>query len=294
MSAPTAPRGRACAALGDMTLTIFRTEEAFADGTVGTVVGVDGAPRTGELFSVPEGPSGAPDGLWGGRLFDEVVIEDVVAPHDATGWFAGQRLLRRVEGAENIDMSRCVRADATFADCASLEAIDVSRWRTGRLESAACMFDGCASLECLDVSRWDTGRLEDATGMFSGCRGLVVMDVTGWDTSRLSYAPRMFMNCDALERLDVSRWDVRALADARDMFCNCSRLATLDVSRWDARSLARASWMFADCASLEAVDVSRWDARSLADATGMFSGCPAGAGASLTRRGRDGAERDER
>ena len=65
------------------------------------------------------------------------------------------------------------------------------------------MFKDCKSLVMLDLSNFKTDRLEDMSEMFSGCSKLTVLNLNNFSTSKANYDSNVFQGCNALTTVRV-------------------------------------------------------------------------------------------
>ena len=59
-----------------------------------------------------------------------------------------------------------------FAECSSLNNINLSNFNTNNVINMEWMFFGCSSLTNIDLSNFNTNNVTDMEGMFSDCSSL--------------------------------------------------------------------------------------------------------------------------
>lgn len=160
------------------------------------------------------------------------------------------------ENVTEINFNGCVYTDLVvdmngfFQWCVSLEAIDLSGWRTRNTEKMAGMFSHCESLTELDVSALDTRNVRTFDEMFAGCESLVSLDLSSFSSASLKYVGEMFYDCKSLTTLDISTIDTSRCEDFAGMFNGCSSLTVLDLSHFDFSKATRTTYMFYGCTNL--------------------------------------------
>ena len=138
------------------------------------------------------------------------------------------------------------------------------------------MFAECISLESVDLSGLDTSNVQDMYAMFENCMMLTDLDLSGFDTSRVLDMNSMFFGCESLKHLDLSGFDTRRVWDMGYMFCYCVDLRSVSLGSFDTGRVEDMGYMFAECRMLQSLDLSRFDTAMVEDTTDMFLNCPAG------------------
>lgn len=90
--------------------------------------------------------------------------------------FYGCKNLKELKGIKNLVNSKTVDINTMFADCSSLEEIDISDWDTSGVEDFSRMFDGCFNLKKI-TGIIDMKSCKQYAGMFgvnqgTGCKNL--------------------------------------------------------------------------------------------------------------------------
>jgi hypothetical protein len=90
--------------------------------------------------------------------------------------FYGCKNLKELKGIKNLVNSKTVDVNTMFADCSSLEEIDISDWDTSGVEDFSRMFDGCFNLKKI-TGIIDMKSCKQYAGMFgvnqgTGCKNL--------------------------------------------------------------------------------------------------------------------------
>lgn len=116
-----------------------------------------------------------------------------------------------------------------FAECKELKEIKgLDKWNTNMFYACGLMFKNCSSLEALDLSNWQMGNVQTTNEMFAYCDNLeTIGDVSKWDVSNVKDMSKMFYYCGHLE-CDCSSWKLH-------IRCN-----TYKVSTWTSRRIFNA------------------------------------------------------
>ena len=168
-------------------------------------------------------------------------------------------------------LSAVTRPDAMFAQCSSLEAINVGAFDMSNATTMYMMFQDCSSLTTLDVENWNTDSCTSFNQMFQRCTNLETLDVSNWNTSKATNFDFMFAECENLEALDVSDFDTARATTMQQMFSNCRSLTELDVTNFDVRNNKNFSYMFRGCSGITDLDVSGFVTTSGQWFNGMFN-----------------------
>lgn len=115
-----------------------------------------------------------------------VEIEGPIRPIRMDGWFEKAMCLERFEGLDQLDASELLSLHDTFADCISIESVDLSSWEANKIEDCTQCFKGCSNLIRTDIS----GLLKDPRRSI--------------DSLRISH-DSMFFNCGRLEEVRISK-----------------------------------------------------------------------------------------
>ena len=162
-----------------------------------------------------------------------------------------------------------------FAECNSIEKIDVSGWDTSNVTSLRGIFCHCYSLtEITGLENWNTANVQDMHGIFQADRELRTLNVSNWDTTNATNMKGIFNDCVNLTNLDLSGWNTDKVEEMNSMFSNCISLTTIgNIKKWNTSKVTNMAWMFNMCNNLETQDVSGWDTRNVTDMNNMFSNC---------------------
>ena len=147
---------------------------------------------------------------------------------------------------ERIDISGWNTSNArnfinTFAGCIKLkEIIGIEDLDTSNVVELTNMFYQCQSLETLDVSKWKTKKVDSITGFVNRCNKLkTIKGLENWDYENLSWVTYAFSDCPLLDNIDLSSWDFLYCSSlhfrtAHNMFTESPKLQ--DKTKWPKHS----------------------------------------------------------
>ena len=115
-----------------------------------------------------------------------------------------------------IDATGCLIIEPQSGEFGRLDDFSKSPWSKYRnnvisakvrkrvsLESASHMFADCSSLESVDLSGLDTSNVTGMPKIFEGCSSLQSLDISGWDISKVTRMESMFSGCSSLTSLKL-------------------------------------------------------------------------------------------
>ena len=141
-----------------------------------------------------------------------------------SGMFSGCSSLKKLD-LSKWDVSNVKYNSMLFAECKELKEIKgLDKWNTNMFYACGLMFKKCSSLETLDLSNWKMGKVQSTNEMFYDCYNLTTIgDVSNWDVSNVKDMQSMFYNCGKLE-CDCINWKLH-------IRCNISKLSTYTTRR---------------------------------------------------------------
>jgi surface protein len=187
-------------------------------------------------------------------VFDPSFAE--ARPTSCSGWFSGMTNLQSITGMkEYLNTNRVEYMAFMFANCSSLETLDLSAFYTNNVKTMYGMFRNCSALQTLDVTKLKTGRVESMFSMFEGCSSLTSLDVSRFNTRYVTSFESMFENCYSLKKLDLSAFDTHNVTNMMRMFIECQELSTIIVGdKWTMENVdmenSGSDLMFYDCYKL--------------------------------------------
>ena len=164
-----------------------------------------------------------------------------------------------------------------FADCSSLESVDLSGFDASNVTSMYRMFYNAAKLETISFpENFDTSKVTTMKQMFYGCTSLISLDLDSFDGDALTTVQYMFNGCSALESVSFENsFNCSLLTDTSYMFNGCSKISSIDISMITAPNLQTAAYMFNNCKLLQVIDMRKVVAKSITNITSMFANCNA-------------------
>lgn len=192
---------------------------------------------------------------------------------DSADLFHGYENIAYIQFNDCVDTSRVENMAYLFADCKSLQSLDLTGFDTGQVTSMQGMFFGCSALTDLELGKLDTSAVTNMRAMFYGCGVLRKLDVSSFDTSSVTTMRSMFSGCGTLTELDVRNFDTSRVDSFRAMFYECSGLTQLDLRSFDTSGATDLRSMFSGCRALEALDLRKFDADRVTDMEYLFADC---------------------
>ncbi len=200
-----------------------------------------------------------------------------------------------------------------FADCQSIETIDLSAINIEHVTAFKGTFMNCYKLKNLKLGS-KANKAYDFGYMFANCNSIESIDLTGvhadteaeenfifynmfyschklktvkLDTIKIRKAKSvsldsMFENCEMLESVNTENLDIFNASNARCMFAYCERITNVDLSNLSLVFTKAMGCMFYNCKELQHVKFNKvsikyrlWDVaeKGLIDADHIFSGC---------------------
>ena len=127
-------------------------------------------------------------------VFDPSFAE--ARPTTTYGWFDNMKLLRPIEGMENLNTSEVTSMKHMFYNCNELRSLDLSHFNTAKVTDMSGMFALCVYLTSLDLSTFNTANVEAMDSMFHACISLQTIYVgDGWSTAAVTESGKMFNDC---------------------------------------------------------------------------------------------------
>lgn len=187
--------------------------------------------------------------------------------------FSGFVALKEIRGLEQLDASKALDLSAVFADCVSLQRVNVKGWVAAKCRNASHMFYNCHGLQQLDLSSWKLDRAEDLSGMFSGCLNVEWIDFGSNTLPKVKTISRLCLDCRKLRTVAASAWTLPSLEDASFAFSCCYELKELEVSGWCSQTLTNLEGTFNRCTQLKTLDVSGWNTERVSNFRHLFFAC---------------------
>ena len=170
-----------------------------------------------------------------------------------------------------LDFTTVQKFTRMFAECALLENVYLENAVPSDLEAT---FANCTSIETIDVSTWNTLNCVNMFNMFSGCSKLKSANLSNFDTSNTAIMSYMFLNCSSLEEVNLSNFNTSKTTRLSGIFSACSKLTVVDISSFNTSNVTNMSMLFWGCTSLQTIYVgSEFDTTKVTDGSDMFTNC---------------------
>ncbi len=162
-----------------------------------------------------------------------------------------------------------------FADCTSLETLNLTDFKTPAVTDMGYLFSGCTALQSVTFAEGMNGnRSTDMSYMFYGCSSLTSVDMSQWTTPTPSSMAYMFQNCKELTSLDLHHFKLNNLQNTSYAFQNCKKLATLTWNTEDeSAAISSCDCMFDGCEELASLNLGYLDLSNAYSMNYMFRNC---------------------
>ncbi|MBO7567227.1 MAG: BspA family leucine-rich repeat surface protein [Bacteroidales bacterium] len=196
-------------------------------------------------------------------VFDETFR--FYTPKTCNRWFNDCANLTEIVGMDKyLDTEQVTDMTLMFGNCAKLEKIDLSGFKTANVTKMDRMFSGCRSLKSIDLSKLDTKKVVSIDKMFAGCNSLKTIDLSHFDTQNITNMRGLFSDCISLEKLDLTGFNTANVTNMYGMFRSCYNLETLDLSSFNTARVSNMGDMFCYCSGLKTIYVSKdWTTRAI-------------------------------
>ena len=178
--------------------------------------------------------------------------------------------LKSISGLEYVKASRTVSLDYAFAECSSLESLDLSGFDFSAVTSAAHTFENTAALSSLDVTTLSSAKPVSLTYAFSGCGAAEIVGAGNLNTEACTDMSYMFSGC-GVKNLDLSKYNTANVTTMMRMFSETTSLVTLNISGFNTSKVTTMQYMFYKTAVKGALDLSSFNSSSLEKMDYMFS-----------------------
>ena len=103
---------------------------------------------------------------------------DISKVQKMTNMFNGCKNVKTIKFNDDIDTSNVHDMSYMFANCFSLESLDLSKFNTSSVLTMRSMFENCISLVSLDTSNFITNQVQDFSRMFYNASSLISLDLS--------------------------------------------------------------------------------------------------------------------
>lgn len=206
----------------------------------------------------------------------DISMFSFAAVQDCRCMFQGCTALTTVKFPTNITAPNLWSISAMFAQCSSLQSIDLSGFDTSAVTEMDTVFSDCISLTSVKLgNKFKTSNVTSMSIMFNNCPMLTSLDLSSFDTSKVYRFSGMFASCSSLQNLNISSFTGDALQRTELMFATCSSLTTIELGKLNTPILKYAEKMFMGCTNLKTIKVPESFVTNamLDDGVNMFFNC---------------------
>ncbi len=225
-------------------------------------------------------------------VVEKIVIDDAMAFADKltvydAPFFGGFKKVKQIVGLSKVDFSRLKDFSTMFANCESLESVDLTGMNTSNAESFEMMFANTYALKSVNFGNIDTSKVTNMKYMFASS-GIESIDFKNINTSNVTDMSFMFYDAKNLKNINMRRFNTLKVKEFAGMFMDCTALEKVDLTSFALtykEGLQNFAYMFSGCSNLvtilatEDFDLYRLKEKSFYFSTAnMFDGCDSLAG----------------
>ena len=166
-----------------------------------------------------------------------------------------------------------IKADYLFSNCKSLINIDLSNFKTKKVNDMSYMCSWCESLIDINLNNFYSNLVTDISYMFFWCESLTNIDLSNFNSHNVTNMSYMFGGCESLKNINITNFDTQNVNNMSHMFSWCKSLTNIDLSNFNTQSVSDMSYMFEGCESLANIDLSNFNTKNVSDMSYMFEGC---------------------
>ena len=147
--------------------------------------------------------------------------------------------------------------DYMFADCISLQSINLSGVNPETATSLKYMFHNCSSLKKIDFPSFNLSKAENISYMFANCISLRSLDLSNFRPRKLKSTIKVFMNCSNLTSINLNNFATHSVVYMDGLFYGCKSLTFINISTFNFQNTESLVEMFAFCTSLKSFDITK-------------------------------------
>ena len=150
----------------------------------------------------------------------------------------------------NFDTSNVTNTGFMFNECYKLKVIKgINNFDTSNVVYMIGMFQGCRELEYLDLSNFKTFKVDNMEYLFNNCNKLKeIKGINNFNTSKVKNMIAMFNECNQLEYLDLSNFNTSNVDDMGKMFRQCTKLKKIiGINKFNMSKVIKKDEMFLGC-----------------------------------------------
>lgn len=188
--------------------------------------------------------------------------------------FSGMSRLQKIKFGPAFTASQVTIMECMFNGLSALKTLDLSTFKTDKLQSTKSMFYNCDSLTTLNLSTFNTSKVTTMSYMFYGMDNLETLDVSSFDTSKVTAMNYMFSSCPKLTKLDLKHFDTSLVTTMEGMFDAASGLTELYLNNFKLLLNPNMNYFARNCASLKYIDFRSADFTKIKNYNSMLLALP--------------------
>lgn len=173
---------------------------------------------------------------------EELVIEgNAKRSPTSMKFFITSSGIKKITGAENLDVSNMTDLSYAFYCAWSLQELDMSEWDVSNVTNFSYMFS-CCPIKHFDISMWDVSKGTNFEGMFRSSNYWYdfFIDIPCWDVSNGENFKEMFAQNAGLEILNLRDWDVSKGTDFTNFtFNDCLQYLNIENASFNVTDQAK-------------------------------------------------------
>ncbi len=172
-------------------------------------------------------------------------------------FFDGCKKLTSLTLPDNFVTTKVVATDHMFADCQSIQTLDVSKFAMSNVTSIKNMFYCCYKLQTISWGTFNTSKVTDFSNLFHSDYSLTSVKVLS--TPKATNMENMFYGCSSLTSINLSNYTTTNVTNMKQMFFGCASLISLNLSTFNTAKVTNMERMFCKCTSLTSIDLSTFN-----------------------------------
>ena len=146
-------------------------------------------------------------------------------------------MFKNCSSVEEIDLlsfdtdETIIKMNRMFLGCSSLTSIKFPQnFIKDNVDNICDMFNGCSILKSIDLSSFKTYKIQRMGHLFADCHSLESLDLSLFKIDNAIYIDNMLLNCNSLKSLNLSTFNANKVEAFNDMFTGCDSLNELIIS----------------------------------------------------------------
>ncbi len=172
-------------------------------------------------------------------------------------FFDGCKKLTRLTLPDNFVTTKVITTSHMFADCQSIQSLDVSKFAMSNVTTIQNMFFCCYKLQTVSWGTFNTNKVTNFSNLFHSDYSLTSVKVLS--TPKATNMENMFYGCSSVTSINLSNYTTTNVTNMRQMFFGCSSLTSLNLSTFNTAKVTNMERMFCKCTSLTTIDLSTFN-----------------------------------